>query len=153
ALKAPDAGTAFATMLAASARGFDFDTFERSWNLTAAESETLLGLHQARLFADGNAKIALHDDHWKVVLDQIVDALRIDHHSHPERPGLNETEILAAVRPPVAGSLLRNAITELCDAGLIARRGVTLHLPGHATQPTQAEIGLWRRVEPALAAD
>jgi selenocysteine-specific elongation factor len=153
ALRAPAAGTAFATMLATSVPGFDFNTFERSWNLTTAESEALLTLNHARLFADKNTRIAVHADHWRAVLDQVVEALQIDHRSHPERLGLNETEIRAAVRPPVAGSLLRNAVAELCDAGLIARRGVILHLSGHVAQPTQAETGVWRRVEPALAAD
>jgi selenocysteine-specific elongation factor len=153
ALRALDAGAAFANMLAVSVRGFDFDTFERSWNLTVAESERLLTLHQARLFANGDTKIALHADHWKAMLDQIAETLRIDHRSHPERLGLNETEIRAAVRPPVGGSLLHHAIAELCDTGLIARRGVILHLPGHAALPTPAEAELWKRVEPTLAAD
>jgi selenocysteine-specific elongation factor len=153
ALSAPDAGAAFAGMLAASVRGFDLDTFERSWNLMSAESETLVVAYQARVFADGNTKIAVHVGHWKALLDETVEALRAHHRSHPERLGLNETEIHAALRPQVAGSLLRSAVAELCEADILARRGVILHLPGHAAQPTVAEADLWQLVEPALAAD
>jgi selenocysteine-specific elongation factor len=153
ALRAPDAGAAFANTLAISVRGFDLDVFERSWNLTAAESEKLEAVHQARVVADGNTKIAVHADHWKALRDETVEALRADHRSHPERLGLSETKIRAALRPPVAESLLRHTIAELCEAAIIARRGVNLHLPGHAAQPTQAEADLWQRVEPALGAD
>jgi selenocysteine-specific elongation factor len=154
ALRAPDAGAAFANMLATSSRGFDLDAFAQSWNLTAAECEKLVAVrHQAQLFADRNAKIAIQADHWTALRDEIVEVLCAHHRSHPERLGLNETEIRAVLRPPVAASLLRHAAAELSDAGLIARRGVILHLPGRAAQPTSAEADLWRRVEPALAAD
>jgi selenocysteine-specific elongation factor len=157
ALRAPDAGTAFANMLALSARGFDLDIFERSWNLTPPECEKLAAVHQARIFPDGDArtraKTALHADHWKALLDQTTDVLREHHQRHPERLGLHEKDIHAALRPLVPRTLLRHAIAELCGAGALARRGVILHLAGHTARPTPAEADLWRRIEPALAAD
>ena len=48
--------------------------------------------------------------------------------------------------------LLRRAIVELCEAGILGRSGVIIHLSGHRAQPTPAEAALWKRVEPALAA-
>src|SRR5262249_31720973 len=59
ALKAPDAATAFARMLAASVRGFDLDAFARSWNLTTLEREALVAAHPARICREGNATTAL----------------------------------------------------------------------------------------------
>jgi selenocysteine-specific elongation factor len=157
ALKTPDAARAFANMLAMSVRGFDLDIFARSRNLTPPECEKLVTLHQARIFADGHArtdsKIALHADHWKALLDQTADVLRDHHRSHPERLGLHETDIHAALRPPVSRTLLPHAVAALCEAGALARRGAILHLAGHTAQPTPAEADLWRHVEPALAAD
>jgi selenocysteine-specific elongation factor len=153
ALRAPDAGAAFAKTLAASARGFDLVTFSQSWNLTDAECEALIAAHAVRICPDGHARIVIDAGHWKALLDQTVEALRADHHSRPERLGLTETEIRAALRPPVAGPLLHYAIAALCEAGAVVHRGVILHLPGHAAQPAQAEAELWERVEPALAAD
>jgi selenocysteine-specific elongation factor len=153
ALRAADAGSAFAKMLAASARGFNLDTFSQSWNLTDAECEALIAVHQVRICPDGDTRIAIRADHWQALLDYIVEALRADHRARPERLGLNETEIRAAAQPPVASPLLRSAIATLREAGLIVRRGVVLHLPGHTAQPTKAESDLWKRVEPALAAD
>jgi selenocysteine-specific elongation factor len=151
ALSAPDAATAFVRMLAASARGFDFDTFARSWNLTAPECEALLGAHPVKVCHDGDARLAVRTDHWNALCDQIVELIRAHHGKHPELLGLNDVSMHAAVRPQVAKSLLRHAVAELRDAGILARRGTIIHLSGHQVQPTPAELVLWQRVEPALA--
>jgi selenocysteine-specific elongation factor len=153
ALRAADAATAFARMLKASVRGFDLDTFARSWNLTTSECEALVALHPARICHDGNAKIALHADHWKALLDETVEVLGAHHRNHPEQLGPDETGVRAALRPPVTKPLLRRAVAELCQAGIVAHRGVIIHLSGHMAQPTPAEATLWKRVGPALAAD
>jgi selenocysteine-specific elongation factor len=153
ALRAPDAATAFTRMLAASARGFELDTFAQSWNLTAPECEALLAVHQAKICHDGNARIALHADHWNALRDQIVEVLRAHHSNRPELLGLNDTGVHAAVRPSIAKSLLRRAVAELCEAGILGRRGIIVHLSSHRATPTPAEAALWKRVEPALAAD
>jgi selenocysteine-specific elongation factor len=139
-------------MLAASSRGFDFDTFTRSRNLTASECETLVAAHAVTLCHDGNAKIILRADHWNALRKEIVEGLEAHHGEHPELLGLNETRIHAALRPVVAKSLLRRAIMELCEAGILRRSGVVIHLSGHRAQATPAEAALWKRVEPALAA-
>src|SRR5258708_4600122 len=41
---------------------------------------------------------------------------------------------------------------ELCEAGILGRSGVIIHVFGHRAQPTPAEAAFWKRVEPALAA-
>jgi selenocysteine-specific elongation factor len=153
ALRAPDATTAFDRMLKAWVRGFDLDIFAQCWNLTALESEALLAVHPGKICHDGSAKIALHADHWQALLDHIVDVLGTHHRNRPERLGLDEAGVHAALRPPIARSLLRRAIAELCAAGLVARRGIIIHLSGHQVQPTAAEAALWKRVGPALAAN
>src|SRR5260221_7452764 len=151
ALNAPNAATAFAGMLAVSVRGFDFDTFARSWNLAAPECEALLAAHPVEVCHDGDARIAVHTDHWNALRDQIVEAIGAHHGKRPELLGLNEVSVHAAVRPLAAKSLLRRAVAELCDAGILARKGTIIHLSGHQVQPTPAEAALWKRVEPALA--
>jgi selenocysteine-specific elongation factor len=151
ALNAPDAATAFARMLAASVRGFDFETFARSWNLAAPECEALLAAHPVKICHDGDTRIAVRTDHWNALRDQIVEALGAHHGKRPELLGLNEVSVHAAVRPLAAKSLLRRAVVELCDGGILARKGTIVHLPGHQVQPTPAEAALWKRVEPALA--
>jgi selenocysteine-specific elongation factor len=153
ALSAPDAATAFARMLATSVRGFDLGAFAQSWNLTPPECETLVAVHRARVCPDRDANIAVHADHWQALLGHTADALRAHHCRHPDRLGLSETELLAALRPPVARPLLRYAVAELCEAGILTRRGVILHLAGHVAQPTPAETDLWKRLAPALATD
>jgi selenocysteine-specific elongation factor len=95
----------------------------------------------------------LHADHWQALLDRTVELLGAHHRNHPELLGLAETGIHAAVRPPVTKSLLRRAVAELCEAGIVARRGIIIHLSGHQAQPTPAEAALWKRVAPALAAN
>ena len=152
ALSAPDAATAFARMLAASPRGFDFDAFAQSSNLTAPECEALVAAHPVKICHDGNARIILDTGHWSALRKEIVEVLNAHHGKHPELLGFNETRIHAALRPLVAKALLRRAIVELCEAGILGRSGVIIHLSGHRAQPTPAEAALWRRVEPALAA-
>jgi selenocysteine-specific elongation factor len=138
-------------MLAASSRGFDLDTFARSRNLTASECEALVAAHPVTICHDGNARIIL-TGHWNALRKEIVEVLDAHHRKHPELLGPNETRIHAALRPAVAKSLSRRAITELCEAGVVGRSGVTIHLSGHRAQATPGEAALWKRVEPALAA-
>jgi selenocysteine-specific elongation factor len=140
-------------MLAASASGFDFDGFAQSRNLTATECEALVAVHSAKVCHDGSAKIVLGADHWSALRSQIVEVLNAHHGKHPELLGLNEMLIHAALRPVIAESLLRRAVTELCEEGALARCGVVIHLSGHRAQPTPAEAVIWKRVEPALASN
>src|SRR5262249_35588287 len=113
ALRAPDAATAFARMLTASPRGFDFDAFVQSCNLTAPECEALVAVHPVKICHDGNAKIVLDPGHWNVLRKEIVEVLNVHHGKHPELLGLNEARVHVALRPLVAKSLLRRAIAEL----------------------------------------
>jgi selenocysteine-specific elongation factor len=152
ALSAHDAATAFTRVLAASPRGFDFDAFAQSCNLTAPECEALVAAHPVKIGHDGSAKIVLHADHWNALCNETVEVLKAHHGKHPELLGLNETRVHAALRPVVAKALLRGAVMELCEAGILGRSGVIIHLSGHRAQPTPAEAALWKRVEPALAA-
>ena len=153
ALRGADAATAFARMMAASVHGFDLDLFARSWNLTAAECEALLAVHPAKVCHDGDARIALHADHWRALLEGTVELLGAHHRDHPELLGVAETGVHAALRPPVTKLLVRRAVRELCEAGIVVRRGIIIHLSGHQAQPTPAEAALWKRVAPALAAN
>jgi selenocysteine-specific elongation factor len=150
ALCAPDAATAFARLLAASPRGFDFDTFAQSWNLTAPECDALFAAHPVKICHDGDARIAISADHWKALCDQIVEVLGAHHAAHPDLLGLNDQKLHAAVRPAVTTSMLRRAIAELRDGGVVLRRGTIVHLLGHRVQPTPAELALWKRVAPML---
>ena len=63
---------------------------------------------------------------------------------------MNDANVHAAIRPVVAKSLLCDAIVQLCDAGILARRAAIIHHSGHRVQPTLAELALWNRVEPAM---
>jgi selenocysteine-specific elongation factor len=153
ALRAPDAATAFARVLAASPRGFDLDAFARSGNSTAPECDALVAAHPVKICHDGNARIVLKADHWDALRNEIVEVLKVHHGKHPELLGLNEARVHSALRPLVTNSLLRRAIVELCEAGILGRSGVIIHLSGHRAQPTLAEAALWKRVEPALAAN
>src|SRR4029077_6457418 len=152
ALRASDTATAFTRLLAGSARGFDFDTFVRSRNLTDPECEALLAVNPVKICHDGNATIALHAPHWNALCDQIVEVLSAHHRTNPELLGRDETGVQTAIRPLVAKSLLRRAVAELFEAGVLGRRGIVIHLSGHRARPTPAEAALWKRVEPALAA-
>ena len=151
ALSAPDAEAAFVRILAASARGLDFDTFAQSWNLTSSECDALLAAHPVKVCYDGDARIAVRADHWNALRDQIVEVLGAHHGKHPELLGLNEVAMHAAIRPLVAKPLLRRAVAELREAGILACRGTIIHLSSHRAQPTAVEAVLWKRVEPALA--
>jgi selenocysteine-specific elongation factor len=153
ALGASDTATTFTRMLAASARGFDFDTFVRSRNLTDPECEALLAVNPVKICHDGNARIALHAHHWNALREQIAEVFSAHHRNHPELLGLDEMGVHAAVRPLIAKSLLRRAVAELLEAGILGRQGIVIHLSGHRARPTPAEAALWKRVEPALAAN
>jgi len=153
ALSAPEAAAAFSKMLVASVRGFDFDTFAQSWNLTEPECGALLAAHSAKVCQDKDTRIVVSADHWRALLDRIIEVIGAHHREHPDLLGLNEVRVHAAIRPLVSKSLLHHAIVELGDSGILARRGTVIHLCGHQAKPTPAEVALWKRVEPALASN
>jgi selenocysteine-specific elongation factor len=150
AQNAPDAAGAFTGMLAVARRGFDLDRFVASWNVTEQEAHAFVAAHGAEIFEDRDSRHALGADHWRTLCHEIVEALGRHHASQPNRLGLNDDGLAAAIRPVVAKALLRRAVAALRDAGMVAKRGTIVHLAGHAVQPTAAELELWRRVEPAL---
>jgi selenocysteine-specific elongation factor len=152
ALHAPDAATAFDRMLACSDRGFDLGWFSAAWNLTAPEEAALLAAQRVKLREDGDARLVLAADRWNALMGQVADVLARHHRTQPNLLGLKDDALNAAIRPPVAKALLRAAVAELREAGIVARKGAILHLSGHRVQPTPAELALWKRVEPALAA-
>jgi selenocysteine-specific elongation factor len=92
----------------------------------------------------------MHADHWAALRSDIVAALGAHHGEHPELLGLNDEGLRVVIRPPVSLSLLRDAVAELRQVGLLSRHGAINHLRDHQIQPTQAELALWKRVEPAL---
>src|SRR5262249_42116918 len=110
----------------------------------------LVAAHPVKICHDGNARIILGAGHWNGLRNEIIEVLNTHHRNHPELLGLNEARLRAALRPVAVKSLLRRAITELCEAGILARWGFIIHLAGHRAQPTAAEAALWKRVEPAL---
>src|SRR5262249_50846886 len=102
---------------------------------------------------NGNTRIILHADHWNALRNQIVELLNAHHRKHPELLELNEMRVHATLRPQVAKSLLRHAIMELCNTGILARSRVIIQHFGHRAQRTPAEAALWARLKPALAAN
>jgi selenocysteine-specific elongation factor len=137
--------------LAISRRGLDVDGFAEAWNLTEPEAQALLRSHSVEICGNAGRRLAVRADHWRALQNEIVAVLRSHHDAEPQRLGLNDDALVAAIRPAVAKPVLRQAVDALAAAGVVARRGTILHLADHEVRPTAGELALWRRIEPALA--
>ncbi len=94
---------------------------------------------------------AFSERRWHDVKLSIVESLNKFHANSPEDQGLQEEALQRRLSKKLQPVIIQCAIRNLIKSGEIARTGSALHVPGHKAQASDAELVLWRRLEPVLA--
>jgi selenocysteine-specific elongation factor len=86
--------------------------------------------------------------HWKALREQALANLAGWHARSPDSPGLPEERLVKGISKEV----LQQLIEELARDRLIARGPLGIRLATHRVELSPADLALWKRLEPQLAA-
>jgi selenocysteine-specific elongation factor len=110
------------------------------------------GVDLARFAANRNRPAAsgwrFSDAHWNALRDQALKNLADWHARFPDAVGPAEDRLLKGV----AGEALAALVDELAREGAIVREALGVRLASHRVELGPADLALWKKVEPQLAA-
>jgi selenocysteine-specific elongation factor len=152
AMSAATPADALAALLPLFPGGLDLLRFQLACNLDAAEGAALFA--EAEMVTAGNASAlaGMAPAHWRKLGHGIHAALARWHERSPETLGANEFELRRIFPERPLAQLFNAAIGGLIETGKVCRAGTILHLPGHKAELAAAEMKIWRRIVPLLAA-
>ena len=171
ALEAPSPAEALRQLLDVQASGVDLAWFAKLHNLLDADLQALLqavpmhALQPARASANANANttatassaasarpLAFSPTHWAHSVARLLAWLAAYHEREPDSAGARVDELRRALpdQPPI--TLVAAILDSLVETENIVRAGSRFQLRGHEVKLTPADLALWERVRPALAA-
>lgn len=137
-------------LLAVSPLGVDLRQFCRNANLTDAELQSLLSGTQVVVMEAREMAAAFSPAHLQALQERGLDALAREHAEAADSLGLNQEQLRMRTAPQLSRSVFAALVAHWLQAGLLAKDGAWLHLPGHVIRLGADEEALWRLVEPLL---
>jgi selenocysteine-specific elongation factor len=147
-----DAGASLAALLQAAPQGVLLEPSRRNRNLSPPEAAGLFDALPGVRVRTARGLLAFAPTHWAALQAAATASLAAWHARAPALAGPPPDRLLHAsgLRLP------RDAVIAIADAlvhaGVIQRRGLGVCLPGHEPRLDAEDAGLWRQVEPRLAA-
>lgn len=141
-----------AALLDCSPNGVDLTAFAANANLTEAELHLLTEDIPCVIARVKPPTTAFSSDRWQALCDTALDVLAREHAEVNDSLGLNTEQLRMRTAPQVTRAAFAALIDHLLQSGRLAKDGSWLHLPGHTITLGEAETGLWREIEPMLAA-
>lgn len=117
-----------------------------AWPLAPAELD--LALHEARV-ASGWVVSPTAWARWR---GKLLAAVAQEHESRPGAPGIEIGRLARCAAPGHPAALVGDWVEQLLAEGALERRGAFLAVPGFTAEFDAREAGLWREIEPRLAA-
>ncbi len=151
ALVQADTAAALAALLRAEG-WVDLARFALARNLDSATVAAAATALPATRIGRQSRPILMSDEASAGLGQALLRTLRSWHDKHPALPGPGKPELLASLRAwpeEIAEAVLLDRLS----AGDIAQTGAALHLPAHRAQLAPADAALWKRIEPAIAAE
>ena len=150
AQRAPLPEIAFAALLEHFPGGVPLEAFRRGRALTPADwARVLEATAPARIGPPaaerGVPEAALRD--WRA---RLLDAVGAWHAREADAIGPGESELFRQLAPGEARPLFAAALAELLRQGALVRDGGQLRLPDWRPSLPEADVRLWRRIEPLL---
>ena len=105
-------------------------------------------LRDHRLLQVQGRPFLLHGHFFEDYREKVLERLQVGHQQHPERQGLDEAALAAALKVPPP--LLQALLAAFIESGAIAKSGTAYHLPGHAPRRSPEEERFLARVRPLL---
>ena len=150
AIEGRDAEQAIAGAIDSSATGVDTRWIRRAFGLTEPEMERLLGAAGAVRVPDAGSERCFSSDHWAALQDEVLTFLDAFHRERPRLHGANANDVRLGIERRVSRGVVEHSLAALLRRGAIARRGVTVRLPGHRVTLGADDERTWPRIERVL---
>jgi selenocysteine-specific elongation factor len=145
-----DPAAALDALLDATPRGVRLDRFQRLRNLADPDAARLFAGADMVTVAGSEGPLGLRPTQLEAQAQTLLAALADWHAREPDSLGPTAEQLRRAAALP--GDLVRHLATSLAADGRLARHGVTLRLPTHQAQLTNADAKRWAQVAPLLEA-
>jgi selenocysteine-specific elongation factor len=126
--------------------GVQLDRFLRAWNFTANESDALLQQFAMATFDDAGETRGMTASRWQFLRGRLLSCLREWHASQPEAIGPSEAMLANQLELRALSTAWRAALKSLCEEGSIRREGISLRLPEHRPQLSEADESMLAQV-------
>ncbi len=153
AMRRPAAADALAALAELLPEGVDLDRFALNRNLSGEGLERLLREMRRR---DGpwleleESGALLGREHFRAFRRAALEALAARHRRHPERRGVDEAALKAAMGFRGPERLFGALVRRLARDGDVARDGTLLRLPSHRAARSREEERFFADIRPAL---
>lgn len=129
----------------------DLQQFEQAWNLSAGEAEQLTRGVEMVVVDDGRTRLGITPARWTALETHVIDGARAWHQRHPDRAGVNESELRVALTERIRPGIYTALVQRLLETGRLVREGGLVRLPEHKAVKSSAEQALWEQVQKLLA--
>ena len=136
--------------IASTGTGVDTGWIRRAFGSTEPELERMLDAADAVRVPDAGADRCFSPAHWGGLQDEVLAFLASFHRERPRLHGANANDIRLGLARRVSRSVVEHALASLLHRGAIARRGVTVRLPGHRVTLGTNDQRVWPRVARTL---
>ena len=142
---------AIARAIDSTGTGVDTGWIERAFGVSGAEMVRMLAATDAVRVPDtGGAERCFSPAHWADLQHEIVAFLETFHRERPRLHGANANDVRLGLVRRVSSGVVEHALAALRRRGAIARRGVTVRLPGHRVTLGANDERLWPHVARVL---
>ena len=141
---------AVARAIETTATGVDTGWIRRAFGVTDHEMARILDAAGAVRVPDTGGDRCFSAAHWAGVQAEILAFLETFHRERPRLHGANANDIRLGVARRVGRAVVEHALASLLREGAVARRGVTVRLPGHRVTLGTNDERAWPRVARAL---
>lgn len=132
--------------IATTETGVDTGWMRRAFGATEPEMERMLGVTGAVRVPDTEADRCFSPAHWADLQNEILAFLDTFHRERPRLQGANANDVRLGITRRVSRSVVEHALAALLNESAIARRGVTVRLPGHMVTLGTNDERVWPRV-------
>ena len=146
----PNSGRAVTRAIASTGTGVDTGWIRRAFGVTEPELERMVDVAGAVRVPDAGSDRCFSPTHWSGLQDEILDFLETFHRERPRLHGANANDIRLGIARRVGQGVVEHALAALLQQARIARRGVTVRLPGHRVTLGANDERAWPRVERIL---
>ena len=133
-----------------AAAGVDTGWIRCAFGVTDPEMQRLLDATGAVRIPDAGTDRCFSPAHWAALLSEILAFLDAFHRERPRLHGANANDIRLGITRRVGRGVVEQALAALLSAGAVARRGVTVRLPGHRVTLGANDERMWPRVARVL---
>ena len=145
-----DRERAIARALESTETGVATGWMRGAFGVTEPELERMLDAAGAVRVPDTGADRCFSPSHWADLQNEILAFLRTFHRERPRLQGANANDVRLGLARRVSQDVVEQALAALLHEGAIARRGVTVRLPGHRVTLGTNDERVWPRVARTL---